>query len=101
MSDNNFAGLLPDAVAAPAMRTVGIDRWGALYSAIDIVLRRRNDLAERALRRDDRPLPLMTMFDKQIQLRMGQSSVRKLVDDIMPVFTDDDPLGVDTCATHS
>ena len=39
---------------------------------------------------------MMTMFDKQIQLRMGQANVRRWVDDILPLLTDDDdPLGVD------
>jgi hypothetical protein len=30
------------------------------------------------------PLPLMTMFDKQIQLRLGQANGKKWVDGIMP-----------------
>ncbi|MBJ7350988.1 MAG: glutathione-dependent formaldehyde dehydrogenase, partial [Rhodococcus sp.] len=46
------------------------------------------------------PLPLMTLFDKQIQLRMGQANVKRWVDDIMPLLGDDDPLGVDSFATH-
>ena len=41
-------------------------------------------------------MPMMTLFDKQIQLRMGQANVKRWVDDIMPLLTDDDPLGVDT-----
>ena len=47
------------------------------------------------------PLPMLTLFDKQIQLRMGQANVKKWVDDIMPLLTDDDPLGVDSFATHT
>ena len=43
---------------------------------------------------------MMTLFDKQIQLRMGQANVRRWVDDILPLLTDDDPLGVDDFATH-
>ena len=43
---------------------------------------------------------MLTMFDKQIQLRMGQANVKRWVDDIMPLLTDDDPLGVDDFATH-
>jgi len=41
---------------------------------------------------------MLTLFDKQIQLRMGQANVKKWVDDIMPLLTDDDPLGVDSFA---
>ncbi len=31
------------------------------------------------------PLPMLKLFDKQIQLRMGQANVKKWVDDIMPL----------------
>ena len=47
------------------------------------------------------PLPMLTLLDKQIQLRMGRANVKKWVDDIMPLLTDDDPLGVDSFATHT
>jgi threonine dehydrogenase-like Zn-dependent dehydrogenase len=43
---------------------------------------------------------MLTLFDKQIQLRMGQANVKRWVDDIMPLLGDDDPLGVDTFASH-
>ena len=46
------------------------------------------------------PMPMMTLFDKQIQIRMGQANVRRWVDDILPLLDDDDPLGVETFATH-
>ncbi len=46
------------------------------------------------------PLPMLTMFDKQLQLRMGQANVRRWTDAILPLLTDDDPLGVDDFATH-
>jgi threonine dehydrogenase-like Zn-dependent dehydrogenase len=47
------------------------------------------------------PLPVLTMFDKQIQLRMGQANVKHWVDDIMPLPTGDgDPLGVEGFHTH-
>ena len=46
-------------------------------------------------------MPMMILFDKQVQLRMGQANVRTWVDDIMPLLTGDgDPLGVETFATH-
>lgn len=46
------------------------------------------------------PMPMRVMFDKQIQLRMGQANVKRWADDIMPLLGDDDPLGVETFATH-
>ena len=46
------------------------------------------------------PLPMLTLFDKQVQLRMGQANVKRWVDDIMPLLVDGDPLGVEGFATH-
>jgi threonine dehydrogenase-like Zn-dependent dehydrogenase len=43
---------------------------------------------------------MLNIFDKQIQLRMGQANVKRWVDDIMPLLSDDDPLGVDDLVTH-
>jgi threonine dehydrogenase-like Zn-dependent dehydrogenase len=40
------------------------------------------------------------MFDKWVQPRMGQANVRRSVDAILPLLTDDDPPGVDTFASH-
>jgi len=47
------------------------------------------------------PMPLIQMFDKQINMRMGQANVKRWIDDLMPLVTADaDPLGVETFATH-
>jgi len=47
------------------------------------------------------PIPMMELFDKQIQLRMGQANVRRWTDEILPLVTgDDDPLGTEDFATH-
>ena len=94
-------GLLPDAIAKPMMEKAGVDRLGAVYSAIDIVRRGGTISLIGVYGGAADPLPLITLFDKQIQLRMGQANVKKWVDDIMPLLTDDDPLGVDTFATHT
>ena len=44
--------------------------------------------------------PLGDLFDMQIQVRMGQANVRRYVDDIMPLLTDEDPLGTEDLKTH-
>ena len=93
-------GLLPDAMAAPLMKRAGVDRLSALYSAIEIVRRGGTISIAGVYGGMTDPLPLLTMFDKQIQLRMGQANVKRWVDDILPLLTDDDPLGVDGFATH-
>lgn len=94
------AGFLPDAVAAPVMQKAGIDRLGALYSAIDLVRRGGTISLSGVYGGMADPMPMLRLFDKQIQLRMGQANVKRWVDDILPLLTDDDPLGVDTFATH-
>jgi threonine dehydrogenase-like Zn-dependent dehydrogenase len=96
-----ITGLLPDAIAKPMMQRAGVDRLDALFSAIDIVRRGGTISLIGVYGGMADPLPMLTLFDKQIQLRMGQANVKKWVDDIMPLLTDDDPLGVETFATHT
>jgi threonine dehydrogenase-like Zn-dependent dehydrogenase len=95
-----MAGLLPDAMAAELMERAGIDRLHALYLAIDIVRRGGTISVAGVYGGMADPLPMLTIFDKQIQLRMGQANVRRWVDDIMPLLLDGDPLGVEGFATH-
>ena len=94
------AGLLPSAVAAPLQEKVGVDRLNALYSAIDIVRRGGTISLSGVYGGAADPMPMLTLFDKQIQLRMGQCNVKRWVEDLMPLLTDADPRGVDTFATH-
>jgi threonine dehydrogenase-like Zn-dependent dehydrogenase len=94
------AGLLPDAVAQKLMQTAGIDRMAAIYTAIDAVRRGGTISLSGVYGGTADPLPLLTMFDKQLQVRMGQANVRRWAADILPLLTDDDPLGVDSFATH-
>jgi threonine dehydrogenase-like Zn-dependent dehydrogenase len=95
-----FAAHLPDFVAEPMMKKAGVDRLAAVYSAIDIVRRGGTISLIGVYGGMADPMPMMTLFDKQIQLRMGQANVKKWVDDIMPLLSDDDPLGVEEFATH-
>src|ERR1700742_593679 len=94
------AGLLPDVLGKRLMQTAGVDRLGALYSAIDIVRRGGTISLIGVYGGMADPLPMLTLFDKHVTLRMGQANVKRWVDDIMPLLTDDDPLGVDAFATH-
>jgi threonine dehydrogenase-like Zn-dependent dehydrogenase len=94
-------GLLPDAAAAKLMRKAGVDRLDALLLAINMVRRGGTISLSGVYGGMTDPLPMLTLFDKQVQLRMGQANVKRWVDDIMPLLTDDsDPLGVETFATH-
>jgi threonine dehydrogenase-like Zn-dependent dehydrogenase len=95
-----MTGLLPNAVAEKLMQNAGVDRLSALHHAIDIVRRGGTISVIGVYGGMADPLPMLTLFDKQIALRMGQANVRRWVDDILPLLTDDDPLGVDGFATH-
>ena len=93
-------GLLPDAVAGKMMERAGIDRLHAFYLAIDIVRRGGTISLIGVYGGMADPLPMLTIFDKQIQLRMGQANVKRWTDDIMPLLMNGDPLGVEGFATH-
>jgi threonine dehydrogenase-like Zn-dependent dehydrogenase len=93
-------GLLPDAVAEKVMERAGIDRLHAFHLAIDIVRRGGTISLIGVYGGMADPLPMLTIFDKQIQLRMGQANVKRWVPEIMPLLTDGDPLGVDGFHTH-
>ncbi|KUP97550.1 alcohol dehydrogenase catalytic domain-containing protein [Thermobifida cellulosilytica] len=95
-----LAALLPRAAGARLMGTVGMDRLTALYTAIDLVRRGGTVSLSGVYGGAADPLPMLTLFDKQIQVRMGQANVRRWADEILPLLTDDDPLGVDSFATH-
>jgi threonine dehydrogenase-like Zn-dependent dehydrogenase len=96
----SMTALLPNAVAAGLMERAGIDRLHALYLAIDIVRRGGTISIAGVYGGMTDPLPLLMMFDKQIQLRMGQANVRRWTDEILPLLVDGDPLGVDDFASH-
>lgn len=95
-----MAGYLPGAVAEPLMRRAGVDRLAALYTAIDVVRRGGTISLVGVYGGAADPLPMMQLFDKQVQLRMGQANVKRWVDDILPLLIDADPLGVEAFATH-
>jgi threonine dehydrogenase-like Zn-dependent dehydrogenase len=96
-----MVGFMPKAVSAPLMQKAGMDRLAALYTGIDAVRRGGTLSISGVYGGQTNPMPLLTLFDKQIQLRMGQANVKRWVEDIMPLLADDaDPLGVEQFATH-
>jgi threonine dehydrogenase-like Zn-dependent dehydrogenase len=97
---HTISGFLPDAVAARVMEKAGTDRLNAFYLAIDIVRRGGTISLIGVYGGMADPLPMLTLFDKQIQLRMGQANVKRWVDDIMPLLANGDALGVEEFHTH-
>ena len=93
--------IMPDSVAQQMMEKAGSDRLNAFYTAIDAVRRGGTISLIGVYGGQADPLPMLTLFDKQVKLTMGQANVKRWVDDIMPLLTaDGDPLGVEGFHTH-
>jgi len=96
------AGLLPDALAQKVFETAGVDRLTALRNAIGAVRRGGTVSVSGVYGGTADPMPMLDLFDKQIQLRMGQCNVKKWIGDILPLVEDSaDPLGVLDLTTHA
>ncbi|MGP2441964.1 zinc-dependent alcohol dehydrogenase [Streptomyces sp. JW3] len=94
------AAIMPRKLSGPLAERFSVDRLAALYTAIDLVRRGGTISLVGVYGGMADPMPMLTMFDKQIQLRMGQANVRRWSDDILTYLTDEDPLGVQDFATH-
>ncbi|MCF7550617.1 zinc-dependent alcohol dehydrogenase [Pseudonocardia sp. WMMC193] len=97
---HRVVGLLPKALGAPLMKTAGVDRMAALLLAVTLVRRGGTVSLSGVYGGTADPLPMLQIFDKQIQLRMGQANVHRWVPDLLPLLTADDPLGTEDFATH-
>jgi threonine dehydrogenase-like Zn-dependent dehydrogenase len=94
-------GVLPHPVAKLAMSHAGVDRLAALHTAIDAVRRGGTVSLSGVYGGQADPMPMLKMFDKQIQLRMGQCNVRRWISDLLPLVEDDaDPLALSDLVTH-
>ena len=98
---HKLIGALPSAMGEKLMERGGVDRLAALNAAIDAVRRGGTVSVAGVYGGALDSLPMMTLFDKQLQLRMGQANVKHWVDTLLPLLTDDDPLGVEGFATHT
>ncbi len=96
-----LVGALPDLLAKPMMRHAGLDRLSALHTAFDAVRRGGTVSLSGVYVGSADPMPMMTLFDKQITLRMGQCNVQSWRDELMPLVEDpSDPLGTGDLTTH-
>ena len=74
------AGLLPDKLAQAMTDKAGVDRLVVLHAALKAVRRGGTVSISGVYGGEQDPMPLMEMFDRGIQLRMGQCHVRRWVD---------------------
>jgi threonine dehydrogenase-like Zn-dependent dehydrogenase len=65
------------------MKKAGLDRLAALYTAIETVRRGGTVSLSGVYGGMADPMPMMSLFDKQIQLRMGQANVKRWIPDII------------------
>lgn len=94
------SGFLPASIGRVVMKHAGVDRLAALNSAISLVRRGGTISLSGVYGGAADPINMMTLFDKQVTMRMGQANVKRWVPDILPLLTSDDPLGVENFATH-
>ncbi|WP_193312826.1 zinc-dependent alcohol dehydrogenase [Georgenia subflava] len=95
------AGLLPDVIARPVFKHAGVDRLAALHAAVQVVRRGGTISLSGVYGGAADPMPMLTLFDKQVTLRMGQANVKRWIDDVLPLVSDTaDPLGVLDLRTH-
>ena len=96
-----LTGLLPDALAQKVADKAAVDRLDAFDAAVKGVRRGGTVSVSGVYGGEVDPLPLMEMFDRGVQLRMGQAHVRRWTDEILPLVLDPaDPLGTLDLTTH-
>ena len=78
---HELASMLPDAVTQKMMDKAGVDRLSVLHAAVDAVRRGGTISLSGVYGGSADPMPMMDLFDKQIQLRMGQANVKRWIDD--------------------
>ncbi len=94
-------GLLPDRLARKVNETAGVDRLTALTTALKGVRRGGTVSISGVYGGEQDPLPMTEMFDRQVQIRMGQANVKRWIPDILPLLLDEsDPLDAEGLATH-
>jgi threonine dehydrogenase-like Zn-dependent dehydrogenase len=93
-------GLLPDAIASQVMQKGGVDRLAALNASFDTVRRGGTVSLSGVYGGTASPIKMLQIFDKGIQVKMGQAHVKRWIDDIMPLLEDSDPLDVEGLCTH-
>ena len=97
----DLAAKLPRSVGKPVAEKFGLDRLASLTDSIKTVRRGGTVSIIGVYGGAVDPLPMMDMFDKGIQIRMGQCHVKQWIDEIMPHLLDDsDPLGTADMASH-
>jgi threonine dehydrogenase-like Zn-dependent dehydrogenase len=95
-----LTGMLPDKAAQKVFTTAGMDRLFALHSAIEMIGRGGTLSLVGLYAGQADPISLDALFDKQIQVRMGQANAPFWTPEILPLLTEGNMFDVDNFATH-
>jgi len=94
-------GMLPSAASKRLAKTLSVDRLAALMASIEAVQRGGTVSLSGVYGGVADPMPMLTMFDKGLTLKMGQCNVHRWIPDLWSLVEDPrDPLGVEDLATH-
>jgi threonine dehydrogenase-like Zn-dependent dehydrogenase len=95
-------GILPNPVARAAMEHVGFDRLDSMLNCLELVRRGGTVSIAGVYGGVADPLPMKSLFDKGVTIRMGQCNVKRWVDELLPLVEDSsDPLGLADLVTHT
>lgn len=95
------AGSLPGPLARTAIEKAGIDRLDALHTAISATRRGGTVSLSGVYGGMADPMPLMKMFDKGLEMRMGQCHVKRWTDELLELVSGaEDVLDLENLATH-
>ena len=95
------AARAPKPLARAAIEHVGIDRLDALHTSIEAVRRGGTISISGVYGGMADPLPMMTLFDKGVQVRMGQCHVKRWTPELHDLVAGaDDVLALESLATH-
>ncbi len=84
------------------MRHAGIDRLTSMLNSFELV--RRGGTVSRAgvYGGESDPLPIKSLFDKGVTIRMGQCNVKRWIDELLPLVEDTaDSFSLDDLVTHT
>ncbi len=98
----NAVGILPKPLARAAMQHAGVDRLESMMNSFDLVRRGGTVSLAGVYGGESDPLPMKSLFDKQVTIRMGQCNVKRWVDELLPLVEDSaDPFALDDLVTHT
>lgn len=93
-------GMLPKPVAEKVFTNAGVDRLFALHSAIEMVRRGGTLSIVGVYAGQADPISIDSLFDKQVQVRMGQANAPHFSEEILPLLVEANTFDVENFATH-